>query len=809
MSSAPLVSILIATYNRSRLLRRAINSVLMQDFSDYELIVIDDCSPDDTREVVAAINDPRIRYIRNESNVGSQGGDRPILRRFVYELMRGQYFVYLCDDDYWLLPDLLTRQIAAFRDNDNLAMAIGGQLSYFLTTPDSLFGRTQDDTLTLSTSNIDQFIDLATLASKTAHVAFMRAGTEPLFPKSVMTSDEFLQCRAADPAGRNLIGGATLYSRERFVRSGALKSQRGSKWQAGYELMMGPGCYGAVAYFDTPCIVTEIRATNASFRGTQVDHYLDSLDSVEAAFETPLADVSLLSRRRFLRAVKAETIRHLSRQFLGNTLTIKRYGELSLCSEENMRQPVTIREVAAVYWRKGLLPHWDDLKLALDVEREPRRQKPRKEIQVRAVSLAQDRARTKILLSVVVWGSDYVATLADFSLASQMSPDNIPKLAAAHHVTYHIVTTRSDAQKLRRYPAFQALRKHCDVLWDYIEECGHNPKHIPRGDGSEKYPFLSRLQNIAIRRSLNFDVLVFNYADFIWADGSLTNVIEMMRDGVDAVLSFALPVDNVSARPALSAYRTSARDGLAIKVPAREAAGIAIDCLHREAKLRFWDGPRFTHAPTYLIWPVADQGVIVRAYHQTVLALRVRRDDPDYAEGIRHGSLDGYFTARLAETAKIHHAAASDEVFVFSLYDAKFDSALRPGETREQALQACLQRAVSAAQRRFAEIPIDVKRCDPKPALWQRIVEESWNAIEPIQRTTVADPEAFESMNAFVDALSRPKPDVARWLYVHILLPFARAPFGSALKRALGAGRTRTIHLVLERWLTRHVGDVT
>src|SRR5688572_28922385 len=118
---SPVISVLISTYNRSNLLRRAIDSVLMQDFRDFELVIIDDCSTDDTPQVVASFTDPRIRYIRNESNVGAQRGDRAHVQRFVYELMRGKYFVYLCDDDYWLLPDLLRRQVTIFQSNDNVS----------------------------------------------------------------------------------------------------------------------------------------------------------------------------------------------------------------------------------------------------------------------------------------------------------------------------------------------------------------------------------------------------------------------------------------------------------------------------------------------------------------------------------------------------------------------------------------------------------------------------------------------------------------------------------------------------------------
>src|SRR3954470_13305492 len=89
---SPLISVLISTYNRSRLLRRAINSVLMQDFRDFEIIVIDDCSTDDTRDVMASFTDTRIQYFRNETNVGANLGDRAHVQRFVYELMSGKYF---------------------------------------------------------------------------------------------------------------------------------------------------------------------------------------------------------------------------------------------------------------------------------------------------------------------------------------------------------------------------------------------------------------------------------------------------------------------------------------------------------------------------------------------------------------------------------------------------------------------------------------------------------------------------------------------------------------------------------------------
>lgn len=354
---APTVSILITTYNRSRLLRRAVNSVLMQDYIDFELVVIDDCSSDDTREVIASIDDPRIRYIRNETNVGATQGDRVHMRRFVYELMRGQYFAYLCDDDYWLLPDLLSRQVETFQSHGGIVMVMGGQLSYFLTTPDSYLDHSPDDTLTFTLENISDYFDLNTLTPKTKHVYFMEGPgkDKSLFTKKWMTSEEFLEEFSEEPAGKNIIGGAMLYSRDLFIKAGGFAAPVGSQWQAGYELKMGPACYGGTVYFNEPSIVTEIRASNASFRGTQVEHFLDSILSVEVAFAVPLASRELSTKRRFLRYIRAKTVRNLSRAYLRNTMAIRSGGALTMCSDENMADPVTYRQVGAALFRNNAL----------------------------------------------------------------------------------------------------------------------------------------------------------------------------------------------------------------------------------------------------------------------------------------------------------------------------------------------------------------------------------------------------------------------------------------------------------------------
>src|SRR5262249_31926230 len=138
----------------------------------------------------------------------------------------------------------------------------------------------------------------------------------------------------------------------------------------------------------------------------------------------------------------------------------------------------------------------------------------------------------KILLTVAVWGRDYANLLAKYSVPSQITPNNLPRLALAHDVTCHFVTTRADRDWLRDQPAILRLSEHCDIAWELMEEHGVDPKNVPVGVDNRKYPFLSRLQNLAFTRSEGFDAIVFNYADFIWADGSLDNTVTTL--GKDA-----------------------------------------------------------------------------------------------------------------------------------------------------------------------------------------------------------------------------------------------------------------------------------
>lgn len=118
----PVVTALITTFNRSAFLKKAIESVLAQTFRDFELIILDNSSTDDTEEVIKGFGDMRIRHIRHEPMNISQA------RNLGVREARGEYIAFLDDDDEWL-PCKVEKQIEVFKrkgEGMGAALVYGG-----------------------------------------------------------------------------------------------------------------------------------------------------------------------------------------------------------------------------------------------------------------------------------------------------------------------------------------------------------------------------------------------------------------------------------------------------------------------------------------------------------------------------------------------------------------------------------------------------------------------------------------------------------------------------------------------------------
>jgi len=104
----PEVSVIIPTFNRSHVLLRSVQSVLNQTYQDFELIIVDDGSTDDTEKLVKSLSGEKIKYIRHQKNRG-----RSAARNTGIRLARGNYIAFQDDDDEWC-PEKLEKQIMAY-----------------------------------------------------------------------------------------------------------------------------------------------------------------------------------------------------------------------------------------------------------------------------------------------------------------------------------------------------------------------------------------------------------------------------------------------------------------------------------------------------------------------------------------------------------------------------------------------------------------------------------------------------------------------------------------------------------------------
>lgn len=106
----PIISVIIPTYNREKLIMDSIDSVLNQTFQDFEILIIDDVSTDNTEQLIKDLNNEKIRYYKLDKN-----GGQCIARNYGIKKARGKYIAFLDSDDRWL-PEKLEKQLECFKN---------------------------------------------------------------------------------------------------------------------------------------------------------------------------------------------------------------------------------------------------------------------------------------------------------------------------------------------------------------------------------------------------------------------------------------------------------------------------------------------------------------------------------------------------------------------------------------------------------------------------------------------------------------------------------------------------------------------
>lgn len=114
----PLVSVCIPAYNSAVYIKKTIESILTQEYQNIEVVIVDDCSIDNTLEIVETFDDSRIRIVKNESNLGMTGNWNKCLAE-----AKGDYIKLICADDI-LYADSIRKELRAFLTHPEVTLVM-------------------------------------------------------------------------------------------------------------------------------------------------------------------------------------------------------------------------------------------------------------------------------------------------------------------------------------------------------------------------------------------------------------------------------------------------------------------------------------------------------------------------------------------------------------------------------------------------------------------------------------------------------------------------------------------------------------
>lgn len=119
------ISIIIPTHNRVKQLKECIDSIYSQTYQNFEIIIIDDCSEDETNSIYSTYEDNRLKYILNENNLGNG-----LTRQKGFNAASGDFVIFIDDDDYFIDDEYFNKAIKIF-ENKSIDIICSNSYTYY------------------------------------------------------------------------------------------------------------------------------------------------------------------------------------------------------------------------------------------------------------------------------------------------------------------------------------------------------------------------------------------------------------------------------------------------------------------------------------------------------------------------------------------------------------------------------------------------------------------------------------------------------------------------------------------------------
>ncbi|WP_312434769.1 glycosyltransferase family 2 protein [Janthinobacterium sp.] len=209
--SFPKISVIIPTYNRASYLDQTISSVLSQKNAAFEVIISDNCSQDNTEDVVKKyLSDSRVKYFKNSVNVGMVKN----WREAVYKRTNAEWFIILSDDDYFINDNYLENVIDYINSGENVVLVYGEGLILDETTKKTTFLSLPFDGVV---SGVDVFMSRGTIKPQDATLCNMVFNKKIAIQLDAFSNPDNLSCDSELYLKTALLGNVAVIKGENSV----------------------------------------------------------------------------------------------------------------------------------------------------------------------------------------------------------------------------------------------------------------------------------------------------------------------------------------------------------------------------------------------------------------------------------------------------------------------------------------------------------------------------------------------------------------------------------------------------------------
>lgn len=263
-----------------------------------------------------------------------------------------------------------------------------------------------------------------------------------------------------------------------------------------------------------------------------------------------------------------------------------------------------------------------------------------------------------LIFFCTVWGEYHSTLFANFGLPSLMTAGNIPYLCGSGTSTQEFViyTRKEDIQTIEASPAMPTLRRLMNVSIRLLPETGWTD-----------WPMFVNWANRDVLRTCEHPEphIMFVWPDVVWCEQYCFSILDKILQGYDIVFSVGIRTNRIQVEPILQ-QRMASQPGV-LQLSSGELVQLGMKTMHRQYLEYIYEAPRFTSWPAVLLFPIGEEGTIMRTFHVHVPVLKARRDilpDINPFETIDGGTMVGKL---IQEGHRFYYMQDSEECFHIEL----------------------------------------------------------------------------------------------------------------------------------------------